>query len=231
MLLRIGGHPIFVTAAHVLDPLHEGVELSVGGSPGTRPVPIEGGVFRMTTPPQGNRLKDHVDSAFWKMPDKAVTALGSVWFVDPFRLSHNRASVERRYYMAMGFAHSRNRKSVDNARRGIRNLISRYSGSVVEIPALAAELGVSGADHMFLNFEQRAQSEDDTTVDAFSPAGLSGGPLLDLGDCLSESAYSTETTHRASVSGILIEYHPKYKAVVAVKIGPIVAGIKKSLQR
>jgi hypothetical protein len=180
VLLRIDGHPIFVTAAHVLDPLREGVELSVGGQPGTRPVPIEGGVIRMTTPPQGNRLKDHVDTAFWKMPGKAVKPLGNVWFVDPFRISHNRAPVERRYYMAMGFAQSRNRKSIDNGRRGISNLISRYSGGVIEIPALAAELGVSGADHMFLNFEKRAQAEDDTTIDAFTPTGLSGGPLLDL---------------------------------------------------
>ena len=229
VLLRIDGHPILVTAAHVLDPLRQRVELSVGGLPGTRPVPIEGGIIRMTTPPQGNRLKDHVDSAFWKIPDKAATALGKVWFVDPFRISHNRAPVERRYYMAMGFAQSRNRKSIDNARRGISNLVSRYSGGIIEIPALAAELGVSGEDHMFLNFEKRAQAEDNTTIDAFTPIGLSGGPLLDLGDFISESAYSTETTHRASLSGILIEYHPKHTAMVAVKIGPIVAGIRKSL--
>lgn len=230
VLLMIDVHPVLVTAAHVLDPLRQGVELSVGGPPGTHPVPIEGGVIRMTRPPQGSRLKDHVDSAFWKMPDNAVRALGNVWFVDPFRLSHNRAPVERRCYMAMGFAQSRNRKSIDNAHRSISNLISRYSGSVIEIPALAAELGASGADHMFLNFEKRAQAEDDTTIDAFTPTGLSGGPLLDLGDFVSESAYSTETTHRASLSGILIEYHSRHKAVVAVKIGPIVAGIKKSLQ-
>lgn len=230
VLLRIDGHPVLVTAAHVLDPLRQRVELSVGGLPGTHPVPIEGGIVRMTAPPQGNRFKDHVDSAFWKMPDKAVAALGNVWFVDPFRISHNRAPVERRYYMAMGFAQSRNRKSIDNTRRGISNLISRYSGSVIEIPALAAELGVSGADHMFLNFEKRAQAEDDATIDAFTPTGLSGGPLLDLGDFVSEGAYSTDTTHSASLSGILIEYHPKHKAVVAVKIGPIVAAIKKSLQ-
>jgi hypothetical protein len=230
VLLSIDGHHVFVTAAHVLDPLSQGVELSVGGPPGTRPVPIEGGVIRATTPPQANRLRDHVDSAFWKMPGKAVRALGNVWFVDSSRLSHNRAPIERRYYMAMGFAQSRNRKSIDNARRRISNLISRYSGSVIEITALAAELGVPGADHMFLDFQKRAQAEDDTTIDTFTPTGLSGGPLLDLGDFVSEGAYSAETTHRASLSGILIEYHRKHKAVVAVKIGPIVAGIKKSLQ-
>jgi len=32
------------------------------------------------------------------------------------------------------------------------------------------------------------------------------------------------------MSGILIEYHWKHKAVIALKIGPIVAGISKSLQ-
>jgi len=78
VLLKIDGRAILVTAAHVLDPLREGIPLSVGGPPGTHPVPIKGGVVRMTTPPQGNRLKDHVDSAFWKMPDEAVGALGKV---------------------------------------------------------------------------------------------------------------------------------------------------------
>jgi hypothetical protein len=82
---------------------------------------------------------------------------------------------------------------------------------------------------MFLSFEKRAQSKDDTTIEAFGPTGLSGGPLLDLGDFVSEEAYSRETTHRASLSGILIEHPSKHKAVVAVKISSIVAGIRKSV--
>ncbi len=137
VLLQIDGHPILVTAAHVLEPIRKRVELSVGVSPGTHPVPIAGGVIRATAPRHGNRFKDNLDSAFWEMPDDAVCALGNVWFVDPLRLSHNRAPVARRYYMAMCFAQSRNRKSIDNARRATSKLISRYSGSVIEIPALA----------------------------------------------------------------------------------------------
>jgi hypothetical protein len=130
----------------------------------------------------------------------------------------------------MGYAISRNKDAIDHAARGIGNLISRYSGSVVEIPALAAELGVTGADHMFLSFEKRAQSEDDAPVNTFGPRGLSGGPLLDLGDFVSDAAYSADTTHQASLSGILIAHKKKHKAVVALKIGPIVAGIRKFLR-
>jgi hypothetical protein len=110
-------------------------------------------MIRATEPPHGNRWDDNLDSAFWNMPNDAVRVLGNVWFVDPLRLSHNRALVERRYYMAMGIAQSRNRKSIDNARRGIGNLISSYSGCFIGILVLAAKLGVSGADHMFLSFE------------------------------------------------------------------------------
>lgn len=232
VLLKIDGSAILVTAAHNLDGLKDGIQLSVGPPPGTNPapVPIVGGVVRSTPRPPGGRRRDAVDSAFWKMPDDAVRALGNVWFIDPLRISHNRAPVNRRYYMAMGFAQSRNRRSIDNARLAIRNRLSRYTGSVEEIPALAAELGVSGADHMFLNFAKRAQAEDDGMVDAFSPDGFSGGPLLDLGDLLSEDAYSPESTHRSSLSGILIEHRPKHKAMVAVKIGPIVAAIRKYIQ-
>ena len=230
VLLRIDGRAVMATAAHVLDPISCGVPMFISGPVGTHPVPITGGLIRATPMPPGGRDHDHHDSAFWTMPDEVVAALGDVRFVEPWRISQNRADVERRYYMAMGYAISRNKGAIDHAAREIGNLISRYSGSVVEIPALAAELGVAGSDHMFMSFEKRTQSEDDAPVDTFGPRGLSGGPLLDLGDFVSETAYAAGSTHQASLSGILMAHKKKHKAIVALKIGPILTAIKKSLQ-
>jgi hypothetical protein len=229
VLLRIDGCAIMATAAHVLDPISSGIPMFISGPVGTHPVEIRGRIKATPLPP-GGRDRDHLDSAFWTMPDAVVAALGGVRFVESWRISQNRASIESRYYMAMGYAISRNKGAIDHATGGIGNLISRYSGSVIEIPALAAELGVTGANHMFLSFDKRAQSEDDAPVDTFGPRGLSGGPLLDLGDFVSEAAYAADSTHQASLCGILIAHKKKHKAMVALKIGPIVAGIKKYLQ-
>ena len=52
ILLKIDGHAILSTAAHILDERKRDVPLFVGGPVGTRPVPIEGGVLRTTTAPR-----------------------------------------------------------------------------------------------------------------------------------------------------------------------------------
>lgn len=230
ILLNVDGCPILSTAAHILDRRKKGELLAVGGPVGTRPVPIVGGVLKATTPPQGDRALDRVDCGFWKMPDDAVRSLGEVKFLDASRISHNRAPAERRYYMAMGYARSRNKDAIDQSARTIGNLLSRFSGSVVELPALAVELGGSGAGHMFLRFEKHAEAEDGTRVNPFDPNGFSGGPLLDLGDFTSEHAYARDRTQPAALSGMLIEHNRKHRAIIAVKIGPIVSGIKTFLR-
>jgi hypothetical protein len=229
ILLKVDGHSILSTAAHILDARTASVPLFVGGPVGTHPVPIEGGVLRTTTAPQGNRHVDHLDCGFWKMPEEAVRALGAVEFLDASRISHNRARADRRYYMVMGYPLSRNKRAINHQARTIGNRLSRYSGSVVEIPELAAKLGVSGAEHLFLRFEKHAQAEDDSRTNAYDPTGFSGGPLLDLGEFTSEHAYTSDRTHRAALSGMLIEHHREHRAMVAVKIGSIVAGIMRSI--
>jgi len=66
----------------------------------------------------------------------------------------------------------------------------------------------------------------------FYPEGLSGGAFLDLGDFTSCEIYAGEAKHRARLAAVIIEYHEKkYRALVAVKIGPIVNGIRNALRR
>jgi hypothetical protein len=230
ILLDVDGCPILSTAAHILDRRKKGELLAVGGPVGTHLVPIVGGVLKTTAAPQGDRALDHVDCGFWRMPDDAVRSLGEVKFLDASRLSHNRAPSDRRYYMAMGYARSRNKDAIDPSARTIGNLLSRFSGSLVELPALSAELVGSGAGHTFLRFERHAETEDGSRVNSFDPNGFSGGPLLDLGDFTSEHAYARDRTQPAALSGMLIEHKRKHRVMVAVKIGPIVSGIKAFLR-
>jgi hypothetical protein len=229
ILLDVDGLPILSTAAHVLDNLREGYSLYVGGPGGTHPVLIRGCMFGATPKPGGDRHRDHFDCGFWKIPGEAARELGEVEFLDSSRISDNGADVNRRYYMAMGYRLASNKSTIDHRAKTIGNRLSRYSGSVVEIPKLAEKLGISGAEHMFLTFPKYAQNEDDCRITAFGPVGFSGGPLLDLGDFTEAEAYAPERSYRATLCGMMIEQYPQFQAMVVVRIGFIVDGIRRRL--
>jgi len=97
--------------------------------------------------------------------------------------------------------------------------------------ALARKLRSSNEEHIFVRFAKQAQDSNGVTVDTFYPEGLSGGALLDLGDFTSPSIYQGDTKLRARLAGMIIEYHgKKYRALVAVKVRPILSGIRNALR-
>ena len=113
VLLDVDGTRVVSTAAHITDEL-AATDLFVCGLVGKQLVPMIGGKVRAKKPPVGgNRLADHLDCAFWRIPGSSVEALGEVEFLKASMLSHNRAPTQNRYYMAMGFLVSRNKKAVD----------------------------------------------------------------------------------------------------------------------
>jgi hypothetical protein len=229
LLLEIDGRRVLSTAVHVADQLAR-TSLSVSGLIGTRPVELAGR-FRATTPPGGDRRLDRLDCAYCEISAQSAAALGPVEFLRDSRISHNLVQTENRVYTAFGYAVSRNKKSIDHAAGSIANLVSMYTGHVVEVPALAAKLPRSGEAHLLLNFEKHAYTADGERVNAFGPKGLSGGPLLDLGDFTSPAIYAPHSKHRARLSGMLIEHWNEHHVMVAVKIGAIVEGIKRDLIR
>jgi hypothetical protein len=229
-LLEVDGVKVLTTAAHTADSMRKGAALYVGGPIGTRPVHIAGGA-RSTVAPDDLREKDPFDFAFWVVSDDDARALGGVVFLGKDRLSHNRAPPERRYFMAYGYARSRNKTRVNHYRKAIGLRASRYTGTVAQIPELAATLGVSGNEHLFLHFGQRAETADGAQENSFGPVGLSGGGLFDLGDFTSHAIYADYAQRRAVLAGMLIEHHAEYHAVVAVKIGFIVGSIRRALAK
>jgi hypothetical protein len=228
LLLDVDGTRIISTAAHIMDNLRA-TTLFVCGLVGSRLVPILGGKVRATRPPGDDRHLDHLDCAFWRIPDSSIDALGKVEFLNASTFSHNRARTENRYYMATGFPVSRNKKAVDNRFGSISNRSSRYTGTVVELPKLAAEIKVSGAEHLFLQFGRHAFVADRSAANTFGPKGLSGGALLDLGDFTGPAIYAQDKRRSARLSGMIIEHYEDHQALVAVKIGLILEGIRRSL--
>lgn len=230
ILLSVDGHQIMSTAAHVLDE-RAGAGVYVGGASRSHLVPILGGLIRTTTAPDGNRNRDHFDCGFWDMPQDAVTALGEVDFIDPARISPNSEPTEHRYYKATGYRYSRNKSMIDRRRMNITPARSGYAGTVSDNPELSEALGVSGAEHLFVNFDpDNITDEAGKTANIFSPVGFSGGALVDLGDFTDPASYSGASNWRPALSGMLIEHQAKYKAMVAVRIEWIVAGIRKALR-
>jgi hypothetical protein len=231
ILLNVDDMPILATAAHILDNLRAGWTLYVGGQGDpTSPVRIRAGNIAATPAPNGNRNLDHFDCGFWRLPDEAVRELGDVKFVDASRLADNREDITRHYYMVMGYRLKRNRSAIDHKAKIISNRLSRYSGSVSAMPRLADELGVVGEAHMFMELPKFGQDEDNRRINSFGPVGFSGGPLLDLGDFTLMEALAPGYVHRASLSGMMVAYYPKFRAMAAVKIGFIASSIRQLLR-
>jgi hypothetical protein len=106
-----------------------------------------------------------------------------------------------------------------------------YTGAVEEMPKLAAARGVSGNEHLFMRFGKHAFTADGAQMNTFGPLGLSGGALLDLGDFTLPEVYGPGAKRQPLLSGMLIEHSKQHRALVAVKIGPIVSGIRLALAR
>lgn len=231
LLLDVDGTKVLSTAAHITDDMTKGATLFVAAPPRLQLVPIVGGRIKTTTAPNKDRHLDHSDCAFWRVPDEVVEDLGAANFLGRLRLSHNRSPLERRYYTSLGYAVSRNNKGVDHVTRSITIIPSMHTSNAVPEPALAKKLGAASDEHIFVRFEKRAQDVNGATVNTFHPKGFSGGALLDLGDFTSPAIYAGSTRQRALLSGMMIEYHKEHRAIVAVKIGAIVNGIRNALRR
>jgi hypothetical protein len=211
-----------VSAAHVLDRATDGSGLFVIGSTNTKPVQIRG-KFVVTTLPPGGRRRDPIDIGVWQVPQQVVPFLGNVRFLRMSDFSHNRMQSTRRLYMAMGYPYSRNKRGVDQGSRRITPTVRIYTGRVVQVPKLAAKLGVSDASHFFLHFEKISHLEDGCKTNTFSPYGMSGGALVDLGEIDSISQHSQSAV--GHVAGLLLEWHKQYRVIVAIKVQHVIKAI------
>lgn len=224
MLLQIDESRYVVTAAHILDEL-DTHEIFVSGAIGTEPVQIAGQVFLTVPPPQG-RSQDKIDVAFRELDAAAVERLGDVSFVQPSQFSHNRAPLENRFYLAMGYPASKNKRNVNFSKRSIKPSLSKYTSELSLDPSLPREYGVSGNSHLFLKFKKFSTTDAGEKRKTFKPVGLSGGPLVDLGDFSSPDRYAIDTNPNGYIAGMVIEQIERSQVIVATKIQAIVDGIR-----
>jgi hypothetical protein len=227
LLLEIDGAPTICTAAHVADHSREH-DLYIGGVEGGRPVHIPQGAFVSTLAPGGNRDDDHFDYAFWQPPSlAAVAALGGATFMKVPESAAESAPTQTRLFTAIGYARSRNKDKLNHARKTIETRISMYSAHVETIPELAARLGITGAEHTFLQWEPLSFAGT-TRMNTFGARGFSGGALLDLGEFTNDESYERDPKGNAQLAGMIIEYYEEYRALMSVKIDTMVSGIRRA---
>lgn len=216
ILVEISDRKFVVTASHVLD-ASQNHALFVIGTAGTEPLQIRGRLIQTPLPATGDRRHDKVDLGFWEVDSAAAEQLGKVRFLTEQDFSANRTSARGRQYMAMGFPYSRNKRAIDHVIKAITPVVRTYTSETAENPRLAKELGVTGDNHYFLNFTKSAHYADGATTNTFAPTGMSGGPLVDLGSFVDVQNYDPSDSV-ARVAGVVLEWHKKDKAIVAIKI-------------
>lgn len=226
VLLNIGGYKCVVTAAHVADN-RESTALYMAGGLYTELVQIVGDVHA-TPKPQGNRNKDPYDFAIWHLTDDVAATLGNAQYITEESICANRAKIDGRVYLALGYPVSKN-KRLNMAQSSIPPAPYSYTTNAKEDDVLAATLGVTGNDHFFLAREKRSRDAQGQIVDSVKPVGLSGGALIDLGQLGRPENLSPLSPCTGYLAGILIENRSQRKALVAVKIQLILEHI--SVQR
>lgn len=228
ILLRVDGTRYVVTAAHVIDHL-DSSNLYVGGTVGTEPVQLLGKIISSKAP-EGQRNRDHLDLALCQISDDRFRALGEVACIEASDVAKNQASTDHRIYMAMGFPLSRNRGRVIAAKRSIAMTSWRYVEGISPIPALAAEMGVSGHDHFFQRYEKLSKDAGGNSVSSISPRGLSGGATVDLGDFGTVEVFNNTGT-TGLLAGMVIEKNSRHRALVSVRIHKILEAISSVRQQ
>ena len=216
-LVSIRDAKYFLTAAHVIDE-REHFPLYVGGSDLIE-LELERGSFWSTKKPANDRQKDHYDFAVWKMPDDFTARLGNVAYIPSTQLvAEDRMITAHHNYVALGYPNSRNKK-LDYPNKGVLPVAWKYSSMAKPNAELAGTLGISGQDHLFLDFDrQHSKDADGHVVNSVRVRGAGGGALIDMGVIARADNLERGTKCDSRLAGILIEQPPSHKAIVALKI-------------
>lgn len=222
ILLSIQQKKYLLTAAHVMDH-REVTTLRVGVN--GKLLEIEG-QLSSTTKPGGNRDKDHYDFAWLELSQRFLEEAGELTFITEESISPKNVGTKSRVFLALGYPTSKNKK-VDRNNMTVTPMRLKYASTIKDKPKLCAKLGISGTDHLFLDFSSKySKLSDGERVSSISPKGVSGGALVDMGK-ISLCTLQTKGAHaNGRLAGLLIENHAEHQAMCALKISFIMDQIK-----
>jgi hypothetical protein len=216
-LLRIRDHTFLVTAAHVLYERHF-CTLQLPGQ--TRLVPFGGSLYS-TGPRELVKEPDFgIDIALMDLrlsemletPDARVLSLGD--------LDASDLPAAQVAYGAVGFPGSENQAI---AGRAFRRSSFYYGGEPANQPKYEI-LGYDHRSHFIIMFDQQKMIDrSGKEVEVPEPFGMSGGPTLKVGTFPEIEAGDA----RPRVVALIVEWAPKLKALVAVRMSMVLETIRE----
>jgi hypothetical protein len=157
-----------------------------------------------------------------------ASMLGDVSFLDETLVYQNRESIKDRVFMAMGYPISKNKRGVDYTRREISATSWTYVANAVEIPELEREMGAKHGSHLFLSYGKHSTMERGARTSSVSQPGMSGGPIVCLGNFGKPGTLQRRGEVVLRVAGLTIERAKGHQALVAVKIQVLLDAIRQS---
>lgn len=174
ILLDINSTKVLLTAAHVVD-ANQFTTLYVGGGATLEPLD---GEFSVTKAPSG-RDRDHYDFAFHAIPQELAAKLNGR-FVGLGEIASSAQPSGGRYYTALGYPNSKNRK-YNPVKNSIKARLFAYSSVHMIDADIASNLPGDGAHHIFMTYDKRSRDEHGIVVNSTAPKGMSGGVVIDSG--------------------------------------------------
>lgn len=225
VMVEIDGNCILVTAAHVIDEnKYTNLYVGVGQS-----LKLLEGDFYCTAIPETGRDDDHFDFAWLTLAADQLEKFEGANFVPLSDISDDDSNYQGVQYLVLGYPNSKNKKTV-NVSRAVKPKYIKYSSTAKHIKELCAKLNIPDDTHIFLDYNEKHSKDDEgNMVNSYSPRGVSGGALINLGRQSNPYAYLPSSTCVGKLSGLLIEFHKEFNALVAIKFVIIICEIRKTL--
>lgn len=222
ILIQINANKIFITAAHIIDKLKL-TQLYVGVN--FKLVPIEGN-FKVSPKVKDSREKDHFDFAYIVLKDDLHSSFKGIPAIDENMISKYDGNTKGHHYVAFGYPNSKNKK-IDFVNNTVQPKIMKYSSVVKKSKPLCDHLGISGNNHLFLDFDSKySKNSKGQKIPSIEPKGISGGALIDMGN-INKRILNNDLEYSCELVAMLIENHKNYKLFSAVKINLIINTINK----
>lgn len=210
ILLDINDTKVLLTAAHVVDN-NDFTTLYLGG--GAELDPLRG-EFSITQAPLG-RDRDRYDFAFTAISQDIAGKIKGR-FIGLTEIAQSRREDQGRYYTALGYPNSKNRK-YNPKKKTIKSRLFPYSSIHKIDPDIASKLPGNGAYHIFMTYDKRSRDEHGLVVNSTAPKGMSGGAVIDAGRPADREVFFDNEMPAPLLAGVVIELKKK-KVLLAVRI-------------
>ena len=201
-----------ISAAHVFDELAKGNELFFYINT-TTTAKLSGKLLRTKLQPNKNRTGDKLDIGVLKLDNLIRPPYREIlkYSLPISTLIPNAIPRDGKEYLIIGFPETKSR--INPIARELKSKLSIFQ-NISAPTSKYGELGLETSNHIVINFEIKRTILPNKAIQTFpKPNGMSGAPVWLLYDHNNHN-----NPNQTPIVGVLIEYHPSKKALVATDI-------------